>query len=72
MSSDDDIARLRHRIATQLMRLEQLAVTRNRLLHAAAHPSPSLRQSLRANCTEAEALRRAARLARAQLVALES
>ncbi len=73
MSTDLKMDQLRHELTTHLDWLQELTMRRNMLLHlAAADPRPSVARALRCNRLLAERTRRAARLARAQLGALET
>ena len=72
MSIDRQAHQLRIEVSTHLDRLQELTTRRNVLLHLAVHnPRPSVARALRFNRLLADQARRAARLARAQLSALE-
>lgn len=73
MSAVPTADELRIRVAAHLERLHELTLHRNHLLHhAGSGVPPTMVRALRANRQLADAVRAAARRARAQLARLES
>jgi hypothetical protein len=73
MSTHEQIAHLRGRVSLQLTWLQELAVVRNQLLNRAAEDRhPAVARALRTNRETADAVRKALRLARAELEKLET
>jgi hypothetical protein len=72
MTAEQRANELRNLVAAHMERLQELTVRRNLLLHCAEHhPVPTVARALRTHRELADAVRRAARLARAQLAELE-
>jgi len=73
MTSHEKVQELRDWIEAHLASLQELATLRSRLLQQAVdHPSPAVARALQINRETADRVRRASRLARAQLADLQA